>query len=176
MLIQYIPPSPRASESNNTAHVSREEGEAMIRARFARAIDDPDLQRAHGNDVTYPWRGYKVVNIDQTGTKQKWAVVFDSGMGERTVSLDNNGNPCVPGPTRVYRYDPQTGREGYELVPSDCPKEIIDQFKRLSGVLSDDARQAAIDARERAKFELEAQQKRADTLAKGFVLAHSAKG
>ncbi len=133
MLVQYISPSPRANHANNKEHVSREVGEVLIRAGFARAIDDPDFQRAQGNLVQYPPRGWKILNLDKTGAKHRIAIIFDDGLGSRTFYLDKLGNPCVPGPIRKWVYNTETGEEGYQSVPTDCPQAVIDEFLRLGG-------------------------------------------
>ena len=110
-----------------------QEVHALILLGDLEPIEDEALKRANSVIPERPPRGWKILNLDATGIDPKIAVAFDDGMGGRTIVLDKVGNPCVPGPQRVWKYDPDTQTEGYIMIPSDCPAEVIAEFKRLGG-------------------------------------------
>jgi hypothetical protein len=118
-------------------------------------VPDVDLQRAHGNLAQeHPPYGWSVWRQITSEGDVKFFICFSDGMGGRTL-YDKE-----PGPKRVWRYHPESGREGYETEPSDCPQSVIDEFFRLTGGNVDP--QWAADQRQRQIFELEAEQKKQD--------------
>jgi len=106
-------------------HVSREVGAALLAGGFAvEKSSAEEVSRQH-TIPPHPPKGYRVVRIGSLN--EKVAICFDDGMGGHTLYESE------PGPTRRWVYNPETGAEGYELVPSDCPPEVIREFKRLGG-------------------------------------------
>ena len=85
--------------------------------------------------------------VDQARTSLPPAgwVVGSSGLyGQKPVLIRHDGYggkqiyEDVPGPTRRWKYDPATGNEGYVEEPSDCPKELAEEFRGLKAALNVD--------------------------------------
>lgn len=146
MYIEFLAPSPKAGQKE---HQSREVAAALIAAGFAKPVEgykepvDPVALAAHTIPPAPP-RGWVLSHMAYGDEPQKLVIVFHDGFGGKQV-YDN-----VPGPRRQWN----GVKEGYEMVPSDCPQEIVVQFLQLSGREKEAAKireEAAREARRNAE-------------------------
>jgi hypothetical protein len=93
---------------------------------------DPVVAATQSN----PPFGWVIGNVGVYG--QKVVLIRHDGCGGRQIYED------VPAPTRRWKYDPETGEEGYVTEPSDCPQSLVEEFL---------ARKAAADVNPEADAE-----------------------
>ena len=103
----------------------------------------------------YPPKGWRVESMlatgkDQTGALEsipsitKYVIVWHSGMGEKRVYAS------PPGPSRVWSGE----KQDYVLKESDCPSEVIEHWKAVSGLPSESERKARVaEAKQRREIE-----------------------
>jgi hypothetical protein len=86
-----------------------------------RVTRPPDPRTAHQP------RGWSLIRKMDAQGREKLLFLFSDGHGGQLCS------DRVPGPRKVWKYDPQTEQEGYVDEPTDVPPELIKQFLALGG-------------------------------------------
>jgi hypothetical protein len=137
MLIEFLPPSPKAGIQE---HVSRETAAALFAAGFAKAVQMRDEDRIPSKDDVIPPkppRGWEA-GFFMWGAEKVLSIIFHDGQGGKMVY---DGPPA---PSRRW----SAAEQRHVMVPADCPAEVIAQFHTLAG----NEKEAAA-AREKAERE-----------------------
>lgn len=132
----------RGPHFGETHHFPKsQETNALILLGDLEPIEQPvDLVERSRRTPQHPPAGWGIV---YEGLERKPLIVHRDGSGGKTL-YDK-----PPGPTRQWFHNPETGEEGYRMVPSDCPPEVIAEFQMLTGDGMDDVTKAALRQQER---------------------------
>lgn len=79
-----------------------------------------------------PPAGWRVVKLETS--KRGFAIGYDDGLGNTLLCRTESG---IPGPEKVWHFDPETGKEGYVFRKSTCPDSVVQEFLRLTGAVVD---------------------------------------
>ena len=145
----------RGPHFGETHHFPKsQETNALILLGDLEVVEQPvDLVEHSRRVPQHPPRGWA---NGYFGVERKPVIVFHDGTGGQTI-YDG-----VPGPRRVWHYDPATETEGYVLEPSGCPDSVISEWQAQGGGTIED-REALADlnrtALARKNFEMQEQNK-----------------